>query len=241
MIARPIPFSTIKAWLFDLDGTLMDTDDQTVEALAQRMRFLGHATARQMARRLVMVSESPLNTALTLIDMVGLDTLAFTLRRRLSHGIEPTFRLINGVRPLLEHLAGRGRLAVVSTRPAVDAARFLEQHNLGDLFALCVTQETTQRLKPHPQPVTYAARALGVAPSECVMVGDTPADMRSGRRAGAWTIGVLCGFGEQKELWASGADQVVSSTADILPLVTSEVDQQGSCHRVGEMTLGVRW
>jgi len=241
MIARPIPFNSIKAWLFDLDGTLMDTDDQAVEALAHRMRLLGRETARRMARRLVMVSESPLNTALTLIDMVGLDALAFTVRRRLSHGVQPTFRLISGVRPLLEHLAGRGRLAVVSTRPARDAERFLEQHNLGELFALCVTQETTRRLKPHPQPVAYAARALGVAPSECVMVGDTPADMRSGRRAGAWRIGVLCGFGEQKELWDTGADQVVSSTADILSLVTSEVDQQGSCSRVGEITLGVWW
>lgn len=241
MIARLIPFSTIKGWLFDLDGTLMDTDDQTVEVLAQRLRFLGQARAHRTARRLVMVSESPLNTALTLTDIVGLDTLVFSLRRRLSRGVEPTFSLINGVKPLLAHLSGRGRLAVVSTRPALDATRFLEQHNLEDLFDLCVTQETTRRLKPHPQPVAYAAQALGISPSECVMIGDTPADMRSGRRAGAWTIGVLCGFGEQKELWATGADQVVSSTADILPLVTSEVDQQGSCSGVGEVTMGERW
>ncbi|MCU0519968.1 MAG: HAD family hydrolase [Anaerolineae bacterium] len=223
MAARPIPYAKIRAWLFDLDGTLMDTDDQAVEALAHRLRLLGHVAAHDLARRLVMISESPLNHVLTLVDVLGMDTLAFTLRRRLSRGIKPTFRLITGVELLLEHLACQGNLAVVSTRSAPDAEAFLGQHGLSPLFALCVTQETTRRLKPHPQPVAHAAKTLGLAPSDCVMVGDTPADMRSARRAGAWAIGVLCGFGEAAELWRAGADQVVASTGDVLSLVTSEV------------------
>ncbi len=117
-----------------------------------------------MARRLVMVSESPLNTALTLIDMVGLDTLALPSGAGLATGSNQRSASSTASGPCWSTLGGAGwpwsRHAL-----AVDAARFLEQHNLGDLFALCVTQETTQRLKPHPQPVTYAARALGVAPS----------------------------------------------------------------------------
>jgi phosphoglycolate phosphatase-like HAD superfamily hydrolase len=52
-----------------------------------------------------------------------------------------------------------------------------------------------------------------------VMVGDTPVDVLSGRRAGAWTIGVLCGFGEEAELWRAGAHLVLPSTADLLALV----------------------
>lgn len=225
MAARLIPFAQIRAWLFDLDGTLMDTDDEAVEALAHRLRVFGQVTAHNLARQLVMTSESPLNHALTLVDVLGLDALAFTLRRRLSRGIRPTFRLIPGVRPLLEHLATRGRLAVVSTRSFPDADAFLRQHDLSALFALSVTQEATRRLKPHPQPVVHAARTFGLAPSDCVMIGDTPADMRSAQRAGAWAIGVLCGFGEEAELWRAGADQVVASTGDILSLVTSEIGQ----------------
>ena len=239
MTARPIPFARIRAWLFDLDGTLMDTDDQAVETLAHRLRHLGHTASYDLARRLVMTSESPLNYALTVIDVLGLDSLAFALRRRLSRGIRPTLRPIAGVKPLLEHLACRGKLALVSTRSAPDAHAFLKQHHLTDLFSLTVTQETTRRLKPHPQPVVYAARSLGLSPSDCVMVGDTPADMRSAQRAGTWAIGVLCGFGEERELWRAGADQIVVSTADILPLVTSEVDQQGSCSRIGELIAGI--
>lgn len=221
---RPAPFlpqrlDEIQAWFFDLDGTLMDTDDQAVDGLAQRLRILGPSRSQRSARRLVMLSETPMNWAMTLLDMVGLDSLVFAMRRRLSHNVTPTFRLIPGVRPLIERLATLGQLAVVSTRSQHDAALFLAQHELAGHFALSATQETTKRLKPHPEPVLYAAKHLGVPPSACVMVGDTTVDVRAARRAGAWAVGVLCGFGEERELWRAGAHMVLGSTAELLDLV----------------------
>ncbi|MBN2392804.1 MAG: hypothetical protein JXR84_18885, partial [Anaerolineae bacterium] len=64
MSTTPMPFDKIQGWFFDLDGTLMDTDDQTVERLAQRLRFLGDARARRLARRMVMAGETPMNYAI---------------------------------------------------------------------------------------------------------------------------------------------------------------------------------
>jgi len=197
----------------------MDTDDQAVEALAHRLRFVGQPRSRQLARRMVMLSETPMNHAMTLLDRVGFDLWIFALRRRLSRRVEPTFRLVPGVRPLIQHLATVGQLAVVSTRSQEDAVLFLKQHALSEYFHLLATQETTKRLKPHPEPVLYAAKQLGLPPAACVMVGDTPVDMRAARRAGAWAVGVLCGFGEEAELWRAGAHIVLESTADLLPLV----------------------
>ncbi|MFN2285152.1 MAG: HAD family hydrolase [Anaerolineae bacterium] len=218
----PIPFEKIQAWFFDLDGTLMDTDDQTVESLARRLRFLGNARARRLARRMVMAGETPMNYALTAVDMVGLDAVLFGVRRMMHPHIHPTFRLIEGVKPLLAYLAERATLAVVSTRSADEAEEFLRQHNLAGFFKLSVTQATTKRLKPHPEPVLYAAEHLGLSPDVCVMVGDTPVDVLSGRRAGAWTVGVLCGFGEEAELWRAGAHLVLPSTADLLAMMQTE-------------------
>jgi len=223
--ARPTPFlpqhlDEIRGWFFDLDGTLMDTDDQAVEALAHRLRIIGNTRSRHLARRVVMLGETPMNCTMTLLDWVGVDPWIFALRRRLSRHIEPTFRLIPGVRPAIRHLAAVGQLAVVSTRSQADAALFLKQHALSEYFHLLVTQETTKRLKPHPEPVLYAAKQLGLDPAACVMVGDTPVDVRAARRAGAWAIGVLCGFGEEAELWRAGAHMVLESTADLLPLTT---------------------
>ena len=224
-LTSPAPFlprhlDEIQGWFFDLDGTLMDTDDQAVEAMAYRLRLIGKSRSRQLARRAAMLSETPMNYAMTLLDMVGLDPWIFALRRRLSHRIEPTFRLIPGVHPMIQQLAAVGQLAVVSTRSREDAALFLKQHGLDEHFRLLATQETTKRLKPHPDPVLYAATQLGLPPAACVMVGDTTVDMRAARRAGARAVGVLCGFGEEAELWRAGAHMVLESTADLLPLVT---------------------
>jgi HAD superfamily hydrolase (TIGR01509 family) len=216
-----LPFAQIQAWLFDLDGTLMDTDDQAVERLAHRLRRLGPRRAGRLARRLIMMSETPMNRAVALFDSIGLDAVLFGVRRLLNRHAQPTFRVIEGVIPLLDHLAQHARLAVVSTRSREAAWTFLEQHDLVDHFQLVVTQESTKRLKPHPQPVRFAAAQLGLTPEACAMVGDTPVDVLSARRAGAWAVGVLCGFGEEDELRRAGAHRVLPSTADLLPLITS--------------------
>jgi phosphoglycolate phosphatase len=219
MSTIPIPFDQIQGWFFDLDGTLMDTDDQAVEKLTRRLRFLGDERAHRLARRMVMAGETPMNYAITAVDIVGLDAVLFGVRRMLHARTDPTFRLIEGVKPLLAHLAERATLAVVSTRCSEDAMEFLHQHDLVAYFALTVNNTTTKRLKPHPEPVLYAAKMLGLSPEACVMVGDTTMDILSGRRAGAWTVGVLCGFGEEAELWRAGAHLVVPSTADLLELI----------------------
>ncbi|MDF1514266.1 MAG: HAD family hydrolase [Anaerolineae bacterium] len=212
----PIPLKRVKAWFFDLDGTLMDTDDQAVNSLANKLRFLGALSANRLARWLIMKSETPMNFALTLVDILGMDTVLFKLRAWLHrHQPKPTFRIIEGVKPMLEYLHEHAELVVVSTRSQVDAMAFLEQHGLADLFSLVVSQESTPRLKPHPDPVIYAAQALGLSPDACVMVGDTTVDVLSARRAGAWAVGVLCGFGEEAELQRAGAHLVLSSSADL--------------------------
>ncbi|MBN1872689.1 MAG: HAD family hydrolase [Anaerolineae bacterium] len=218
-----IPFEHIRAWFFDLDGTLMDTDDQAVENLAHRLRFLGIVRAQRLARRLIMFSETPMNNMLTMLDRVGLDAVLFTLRSMLQGEVHPTFRMIQNVKPLLLHLAQQAPLAVVSTRAEEAAQEFLRQHDLTNLFQLIVTQASTYRLKPHPEPVLFAAQQLGIPPAACVMVGDTPVDVLSGRRAGAWTVGVLCGFGEEAELRRAGAHLVLPSTADLLPLLQNKI------------------
>lgn len=215
---HPIPLDAIQVWCFDLDGTLMDSDDAAVEALAHKLRFLGEARAHVIARRMVMFSETPANSLMTLMDVVGLDAVLFGARQVLQGPLEPTLRLVEGVTPALRHLHGLARLAVVTTRSRRDALAFLRQHDLEDLFELVVTQETTRRLKPHPEPVLYAAQHFNAPPEACVMVGDTTMDVLSARRAGAWAVAVLCGFGEPRELDRAGAHLVLASPADLLKL-----------------------
>ena len=78
---------------------------------------------------------------------------------------------------------------------------------------MVVTHEDTWRLKPHPEPICYAAEQLGVAVGRCLMVGDTGVDVESAKAAGACAVGVLCGFGERRDL--AGADLILENTAEL--------------------------
>jgi len=100
-----IPFRSIQGWLFDLDGTLMDTDDAAAASLADRLSpLLGKARAVKVARRLVMASETPGNQLLALADAFGVDAWIFALWDRLKGHTQPTYRLIQGVKELLVEL-----------------------------------------------------------------------------------------------------------------------------------------
>jgi phosphoglycolate phosphatase-like HAD superfamily hydrolase len=212
----------IEAIFFDLDGTLMDTDDQAVASLARYLTplsvfFLINPTA--LARRLVLWAETPGNALMTFFDTIGLDDNVFaigdTLRRWRGLYPPPNLPLIPGTDDTLRELSRRYRLAVVTTRGRRDAETFLAQHHLAHLFELVVTRESTCRLKPHPAPIRFTAETLGVSPNRCVMVGDTAADVRSARAAGAWAVAILSGFGEQDELERAGAHLVLESVAQL--------------------------
>jgi HAD superfamily hydrolase (TIGR01509 family) len=220
--------AAIEAILFDLDGTLIDTDDQAVRSLARYLapmtRFFPFAPTA-LARRLVMWAETPGNALMTLFDRVGLDDNVFaigdTLRR--WRGLHPRqdLPLIPGADTMLYALSRHYRLAIVTVRGRRDADAFLSQYNLVHLFELVVTRESTRRLKPHPAPIRFAAEKLGLSPHRCAMVGDTTTDIRSARAANAWAVAVLSGFGEQDELERAGAHVVLGSIVqmgEILPL-----------------------
>jgi phosphoglycolate phosphatase-like HAD superfamily hydrolase len=94
--------------------------------------------------------------------------------------------------------------------------QFLDQFSLTHYFARIATDQTCEHTKPFPDPIVWVAKQLEVPPEACLMVGDTSVDMRAGKAAGAQTVGVLCGFGEEHELLQYGADLILPKTADLV-------------------------
>jgi phosphoglycolate phosphatase-like HAD superfamily hydrolase len=206
----------IQALCFDVDGTLSDTDDLYVQRV---LRFLPPWLFRdpeRAARRLVMWAESPGNTLIGLPDIVGLDDEMLKvwewLNRRRPRPMK-SFLLIPGVQEMLVSLQGRYPMAVVSARDESSTLAFLEKFALTGYFNEIVTAITARHTKPYPDPILYAADKMGVAPERCLMIGDTSVDIRAGKSAGAQTVGVLCGFGEQTELKSWGADLILDDTS----------------------------
>lgn len=207
----------VRALLFDMDGTLADTDDQYVHYLFRQLqRFMSAEAAHRHARRLVMSLETPLNTLYEWADRLYLDELWKKLTAGRAKTKPPLpFMAVPGIEQALQQLRTSFKLAVVSARGQHGTMAFLEQFGLCDHFGTVITSHSCRNNKPHPEPVLLAASRLQVAPHECIMIGDTVMDIRAGKAAGCQTIGVLCGFGTPQELAAAGADMLLASTVEV--------------------------
>jgi N-acetyl-D-muramate 6-phosphate phosphatase len=218
----PLDIARIHGICFDIDGTLSDTDDQIITTLSRWLSplrlFVREDLLPFIARRLVMALESPLNVLYEWLDRLNLDSLLARVMDQFSgRGFrkKSAFLLVEGVIPMLEFLSKKYPLAVVSARDERSAFAFLRQFGLLKYFKVVITSQTCPHTKPFAQPLLFAADRLAVPPRNLLMVGDTTVDIKTGRRAGAQTIGVLCGFGTERELLREGADLVLPSTADV--------------------------
>ena len=215
----PLDIQRICALCFDLDGTLSDTDDYYVNKFSGWLRHIPWVHDPDLfVRRLVMWSEAPGNALLGLTDTIGLDSEMIALidwmsrhRRKRKH----RYLMVPGVEEMLHRLKERYPLAVVSARDEPSTMAFLEQFGLVEYFDTVVTALSARHTKPYPDPVLLAADQMGVPPQTCLMTGDTTVDIRAGKSAGAQTVGVLCGFGEEPELRRQGADLILPGTADL--------------------------
>jgi phosphoglycolate phosphatase-like HAD superfamily hydrolase len=226
----PIDITRVQAVCFDVDGTLSDTDDQFIQKLVgwlSPVRFIFRKSdVYGFARRLVMFIEGPGNWAYTLADRIGLDDRIVSLENRLyelgiGRSVQP-FQLVKGVCEMLDSLRYQFPLSIISARGQRFTDKFLSQFDLQPYFIAVATRQTCIHTKPYPDPIEWAAARMGVPSSACLMVGDTVVDIIAGKNAGAQTVGVLCGFGDKKELERVGADLILENTADLLGYIQDQ-------------------
>jgi HAD superfamily hydrolase (TIGR01509 family) len=239
----PIDRTLVRALCFDIDGTLADTDDHIVAQLAELLVAVPGVSGRRAerwARQTVMAAETPAQAAYARLDALGLDVPLATLRRRLGAvrrrlrnpgrirnpqaADEVPHEMIAGVQQMIATLAQHFPMCTISTGDAGRIDRFLQHYGVRDHFIAVVGAQTTRRMKPHPEPLLYAAAAMGVAPQHCLMIGDTTTDIRTGGAAGAQTVGVLCGFGTEAELRSAGAHLILRTTSDLLGVLRPQDD-----------------
>lgn len=217
----------IQAICFDVDGTLSDTDDLWIASFEKRFnglrRLFPHGDIRSFARWAIMCAESPGNLVYHWLDRADLDDEVCRMYSYISQrGLRRSprnFWLIEGVHDMLARLQPHYALSVVSARDCAGTEAFLDQHGLHCFFNSVATSLTCRYTKPFPDPVLWAAAQMGVAPQNCLMVGDTTVDIRAGKAAGAQTVGVLCGFGKEDELRRAGADLILPSTSVLADLL----------------------
>jgi N-acetyl-D-muramate 6-phosphate phosphatase len=224
----------IKAIIFDIDGTLRDTDDEMVRRIELFLLhfefFISTEKAKKAARHFVMDIENPGQKVLYYSDKWGWDTFihkTVLFIRRLLKPFKHTknYLTIEGIQEMIPQLAQHYTLAVASAGDAETVDAFLENAGIKPYFKVIATALTCPRTKPFADPLIWAAHQMGVSPEQCVMVGDTTVDILAGKNAETQTVGVLCGFGEKGELEALKPDLLLETTGLLKAFVASNLSE----------------
>lgn len=215
-----LPAQPPPACIFDLDGTLVDSLPDIAEALNDCLDLLG-LPVRPFEDYRYMVGEGVPMLCRRAIGQTHphlVDRLAELARAR--YRIRPLrhTRPYAGVPEMLDRLrAGGTCLAVLSNKPHELATRIVRTFWPDNRFA-CIQGYVEETLrKPDPHYVLRICEALSVSPTDTWLVGDTPTDIETARRAGAHCLAVAWGFRTRADLESAGATHVVDRPADVVP------------------------
>lgn len=215
---------SVKAVLFDLDGTLLDTLDDLADSvnivLAERglpahpveayRYFVGDGAATLMHRVLPAAHQTPHEEAGCLAHFRAVYATRWNLKTRPYAGIPE----------MLSSLAARGvKLAVLSNKPHDATLQCVTGLLQPTRFDVVQGQTSSIAKKPDPVGALAIARELGIQPGEFLYVGDTATDMQTAVRAGMIPVGVLWGFRTADELREHGARRLISHPAELVALL----------------------
>lgn len=207
----------VEVVLFDLDGTLINTLDLIRESMRHATAtVLGASLPDEVLMRNVGV---PLAAQMREFSPEHADELLSVYREHNDRVHDLLVKEYPGVEEGLEALIAAGlRLAVVTSKLHHVAQRGLDRFSLGRFFELLVGSDDVKIHKPDPFPLLHAARVMGVDPSRCAYVGDSPHDMTAARAAGMVAVAATWGVSSVERLREAGAHLEANSMADVAGL-----------------------
>ena len=222
----------IKALIFDLDGTLSDSltsiaysansslrKEGLSELPRENFRYYAGDGAKELVRRYLKDTKN-ISCSLDPLDEANLEHFYRSYMEEFSKYCMYEVKPFPGILELLSELQAEGiRTAVLSNKPDAQT-REVVRSLFGDKLIDMVQGQTEEvPRKPAPDGALRIAAAFGLEPSECMYLGDSDTDMKTGRAAGMYTVGVLWGFRNREELLKNGAEALAEKPEDIKTLV----------------------
>lgn len=206
----------VRAVLFDVDGTLLDSNDAHARSWLDALRGHGKDVPLELVRSKIGMGGDKLLMQLAGIDSESIEGKLLAERRTALFKAYylPDLGPLPGARQLVERLRTRGfACAVVTSSTAAELADLLRAAAVANLFEVMITSDDADRSKPDPDLVKVALERLAVGPREAVLIGDTPYDIASAGRAGVSTIALRSGGWKDKDL--QGAIAIYDHPADL--------------------------
>ena len=215
----------IKAVLFDLDGTLANSLTDLANATNFAIGQFGFPARETDAYKYFAGDGMPkmIERALPTADNGG-DTVSAILpvfmKRYSEHYCDNT-KAYDGMPELIDSLKKRNIKIAVVTNKAQKMANKVVFKLYGDSFDLIIGKREGIPAKPDPTAALIAMRELSVKAHECVFVGDSEMDVKTGVNSGAYPVGVLWGFRLQDELLRGGARSIIKKPEELLEIIDS--------------------
>ncbi|WP_340373872.1 HAD family hydrolase [Streptomyces sp. SS7] len=207
-----------RAAVFDVDGTLVDTNHLHVVTWWEALRQAGHPVTMHAVHRAVGLASGDLVAHLLgerTAREEGEDLSA--AHKALYAPYFERLRALPEAGRLLRRLAADGWSVVLATSAGEDELSALRRAiDADDAIEATASADDVSRGKPAPDPVRRALELAGTPPEQAMFVGDTVWDMRAGSRAGVRCVGLLCGGIPRADLEEAGAAAVFDDPADLL-------------------------
>ncbi|MGD8193082.1 HAD family hydrolase [Herbiconiux sp. P18] len=208
---------TEKAVLFDVDGTLVDSNYQHVTCWVRALDEVGHPVPAWRIHRCLGMDSSRLLDELLGDAKEELGDRAKELHADYYKEVAGDLNPLPGARELLKHLREAGHTIVLATSAPEDELDILRAVlDVDDALHAVTNADDVETAKPEPDILMVALERAGVAADDAVMVGDSQWDLVAAERSGIRSIGVLCGGIGRDVLDAAGASETHDDPAALL-------------------------
>lgn len=216
-----------QACIFDLDGTLADTVESIAYVANQVLAGFG-LPAQPVNNYKYYAGDGGDVLMERCMRAAGGDFTHLAEGQKLYREIfakNPLYRVtaFDGMKETLAELKKRNvKLAVLSNKPS-EATNLAVTGLFGEeTFEIIQGLKPGMKRKPAPDGAWKIAERLGIKPENCMYVGDTNTDMQTGKAAGMYTIGVLWGFRDRKELEENHADRIIDRPEELLEIQSAD-------------------
>ena len=211
-----------KAVIFDLDGTLINSLESIAmgvntvlselslktHTLEDYRKFIGNGVRELIRQALISSGDTELKFFEKALELHKAAYKKYALYKLVPY---------EGINEVLKELKKNNILIAVNTNKPQDRAVEVVNIIFGeDMFDIIVGQVDERPRKPAPDGCLYIADKLGLQPCECIYIGDTEVDMKTGKSAGMYTVGATWGFRTRKELEENDADLIIAEPMELI-------------------------
>jgi HAD superfamily hydrolase (TIGR01509 family) len=209
----------IRAVIFDIDGTLVDSVDLHAQAWKETFKHFGKDIPYQMVRRQIGKGGDqllPVFFSREELEEFGEELEKFRgelFKREFLSRVRP----FPTVRELFQRVKDDGKkIALASSAKEEEIKAYQKLAHIEDLVEEETSSDDAEKSKPHPDIFAVALAELGVEAAETIAVGDTPYDAEAAGKIGIRTIGMRCGGFPESELLGAGCIEIYDDPADLL-------------------------